>query len=120
MGDDRAKVRVDSLFTNLIDLRDALAANDTSGISLAGDDLGTSIDALVDARGAIGGYGKQVDQATSRESTMATLDEQTRSQLQDSDFTTAATQFTLLQTQLQAGLQMVALSQGKTLLDFLG
>jgi flagellar hook-associated protein 3 FlgL len=120
IGDDRAKVRVDSLFTHLIDLRNSLAANDTTGISLAGEDLGTNVNALVDTRGLVGGYAKQVDEATVRETGRATLDEQTRSQLQDTDFTAAATRFSLLQTQLQAGLQVTALTHSRSLLDFLG
>jgi flagellin-like hook-associated protein FlgL len=120
IGEDRAKVRVDSLFTHLIDLRDSLRGNDTNGISLAGQDLGTSLDALAQTRGVVGGYAKQVDEATVRENDRNTLDQQTRSELQDTDFTAAATRFSLLQTQLQAGLQMTAMTHSKSLLDFLG
>jgi flagellar hook-associated protein 3 FlgL len=120
IGTDRSKVRVDSLFTHLIDLRDALSTNSTSGISLAGDDLGTSVNALADTRGMVGGFAKQIDEATARETDRATVDTQTRSTLQDTDFTAAATQFQLLQTQLQAGLQITALTHTKSLLDFLG
>jgi flagellar hook-associated protein 3 FlgL len=120
MGTDRAKVRVDDLFTHLIDLRDALRTNNVSGITLAGDDLGTCLDALGEARGLIGGYARQVDEAKVRETDRSTLDEQTRSELQDTDFTAAATRFSLLQTQLQAGLQITALAHSRTLLDFLG
>jgi len=119
-GSDRSKVRVDSLFTHLIDLRDALTTDNTSGISLAGDDLGTSVDALAQARGQVGGYAQQVNDASSRETDRATLDTQTRSQLQDTDFASAATRFQLLQTQLQAGLQITALTHQRSLLDFLG
>jgi flagellin-like hook-associated protein FlgL len=119
IGSDRAKVRVDSVFTHLIDLRDALSGNDTAGISLAGEDLGTSINSLDQTRGLVGGYAQQVNDATSRETDRATLDQQTRSELQDTDFTSAATRFSMLQTQLQAGLQITALTQSKSLLDFL-
>jgi flagellar hook-associated protein 3 FlgL len=120
IGEDRAKVRVDSLFTHLIDLRDALAGNNTSGISLAGEDLGTSLDALAQTRGLVGGFAKQVDEATVRETDRSTIDEQTRSELRDTDFSAAATRFSLLQTQLQAGLQITAMSHSRSLLDFLG
>lgn len=119
MGTDRAKVRVDDLFTHLIDLRDALRSNSVSGITLAGDDLSKNLDALGETRGLIGGYAKEVDEATVRETNQATLDEQTRSNLQDTDFTAAATRFSMLQTQLQAGLQITALSHNRSLLDFL-
>jgi flagellin-like hook-associated protein FlgL len=75
---------------------------------------------LGETRGLIGGYARQVDEAKVRETDRATLDEQTRSQLQDTDITAAATRFSLLQTQLQAGLQITALTHSRTLLDFLG
>src|SRR5205085_11130744 len=107
-------------FTHLIDLRDALRTNNTSGITLAGEDIGNSSSALVDLRGQVGGFAKQVDAATARETERATLDQQTRSELQDTDFTAAATRFSLLQTQLQAGLQMTALAHSRSLVDFLG
>jgi flagellar hook-associated protein 3 FlgL len=119
IGEDRAKVRVDSLFTHLIDLREALSGNDTNGISLAGEDLGTSLNALAQTRGLVGGFAKQIDEATVRETDRNTLDQQTRSELRDTDFTAAATRFSLLQTQLQAGLQVTALSHSRSLLDFL-
>ncbi|CAG0995076.1 hypothetical protein PHYC_02512 [Phycisphaerales bacterium] len=120
IGQDRAKVRVDGLFSDLIDLRDALRANDVRGITLAGVALDQSIDGLVDARGLVGGYAQRVDQAKDHEESRATSDETTRSVLRDTDFTKAASRLALLQTQLQAGLQIAASAQRVTLLDFLG
>lgn len=120
IGTDRTKVRVDSLFSHLIDLSVALRANDTSGIGLAGEDIGRSVQSLVETRGLVGAYGQRVDAMTIRETDRATVDEKTRSDLRDTDYTTAATRLALLQTQLQAGLQVAALSQGRSLLDFLG
>jgi len=119
IGEDRSKVRVDSLFTQLIDLRDSLTANSTSGIALAGSDLEKSVSSLVETRGLMGGYAKRVDEAKVRETDRATIDEATRSELQDVDYTFAATRFTLLQTQLEAGLRVTALAGSRTLLDFL-
>lgn len=120
MGRDTAKARVDGLFSDLIDLRDALNADDTSGIGIAGEHLEATLTVLAERRGAIGGLAQRVDEALVYEQDVATLDEQVRSQLRDVDFTEAASRFSLLQTQLQAGLQATAAAGNRTLLDFLG
>jgi flagellin-like hook-associated protein FlgL len=118
-GIDTAKVRVDGLFSDLIDLRDALNANDTRGIGLAGEKLEETLTILAEKRGAVGGLAKRVDGAQVDEEDRSTLDEQIRSGLRDVDFTAAASQFSLLQTQLQAGLQSTASLGSVSLLDFL-
>ena len=118
-GADRARVRVESLFTNLIDLREALMLNHVPGIALAAESMDDTIDALTDFRGLVGSHGQRVDEGLAREEDRAVLDEGTRSTLRDVDFATAATTFSLLQTQLQAGLQVTALSGSRTLLDYL-
>jgi flagellar hook-associated protein 3 FlgL len=120
IGEDRARVRVESAFTHLLDLRDALRANDTSGIALAGEGLGTISSSLVETRGLVGGYAQRVEAASTRETDRSVLDERTRSELRDTDFAKAASRFTLLQTQLQAALQVTAAANSRTLLDFLG
>lgn len=120
MSDDRAKVRVDNLFTHLIDLRDALQNNDTRGITLAGEKIEESIGRFAETRGLVGGFAQRVQAATRREDDRAVLDETIRSDLRDADFASAATRLTMLQTQLQAALQLTAQSQQRTLLDFLG
>jgi flagellin-like hook-associated protein FlgL len=120
IGEDRAKVRVNNLFSQLIDLRDALRRNDTSGISIAGEQLGDAAGALAETRGLIGSYSKRVEQADTFQQERDTLDESVRSTLQDSDFAAAATRFSLLQRQLTAALQVTASGRQQTLLDFLG
>lgn len=120
LGEDRAKIRVDNLFTQLIDLRDALRRNDTSGISLAGEKLGDAAGALAETRGLVGSYSKRVEQADAFQQDRDTLDESVRSTLQDTDFAAAATQFSLLQNQLSAALQVTAVGRQQSLMDFLG
>lgn len=119
VAQDRAKVRVDNLFSRLIDLRDALNANDTVGITRAGEDLQSVINIIAQTRGEVGGYGKTVDFATTVEEDRTTVDTKVRSELQDVDFTDAATRYSMLQTQLNAGLQVTGRIQARTLLDFL-
>ena len=118
--EDRAKVRVDSVFTHLIDLREALEANSTSGIGLAGEDLEAAIGQITENRALVGGFANRVQAATRLEEDHVVLDEQIRSELRDVDFAEAAVRFSLLQTQLQAALQTTASASSLTLLSFLG
>lgn len=120
VGEDRAKVRVNNLFTNLLDLRESLVGNQTAGIGLAGEGLGLSVERLAETRGLVGGYARRVSDAAEREQDRSVLDEQLRSELEDLDYTEAATRFSLLQTQLEAGLRTAATANTLTLLDYLG
>ncbi len=117
---DRAKVRVNNLFSTLIDLREALRNDSTAGISLAGEELESHIDRLATTRALVGGYAKRVDDGEKQREDQELLDQSTRSQLQDTDFTEAAVRLNLLQTQLQAGLTVTAQSLQRSLLDFIG
>lgn len=117
---DPSKVRVDSTLSHLIDLRDALRNDDTRGITLAGEQLEVSVARLAESRALVGGYARRIETQLTVEEDRTLLDEQTRSTLRDVDFTEAATQFSLLQTQLQAGYQVTAQAGQLTLLDFLG
>lgn len=117
---DRAQVRVESLFTNLIDLRDSLLANDTVGITLAGGGLEQAVDRLSETRALVGGYARRVQNATRQQEDQTLLDETTRSMMRDVDFTEAAMRLSLLQTQLQAAMAVTAQSMSRSLLDFLG
>lgn len=117
---DPAKVRVENVFTYLLDLKDALERNDTLGISLAGTGLEGEVDRVAQARALVGGHARQLESATRLQEDRIVLDEATRSQLRDTDFAEAATRFSLLQTQLSASLQVTAQQNSLTLLDFLG
>jgi len=117
---DRAVVRVDNLFTHLIDLRDALLDNDTSGIQFAADKIEEAGVRLTETHGLVGGYAKRIDDETRREEDRVILNETSRSSLRDTDFAEAATRLSLLQTQLQATLQVTASNNQRSLLDFLG
>lgn len=119
VSEDRAKVRVGGIFSDLIDLRDGLEQDNTVGIGIAGNSLGTSIDLLAETRGVVGGYSQRVDFAQRAEEDRTTFDEQVRSSLRDVDYTEAASRFSMLQTQLQAGLRATALSSQLSLMDYL-
>lgn len=120
IAQDRAAVRVNNLFSTLIDLRDALTANQSPGIELAGQQLDQAVESLSSTRALVGVYAGRIDKAKNRLEDQQVLDEKTRSELQDLDFTDASIKFSLLQTQLQAGMQTASRSLTRTLLDFLG
>jgi flagellin-like hook-associated protein FlgL len=120
IAQDRATVRVDSLFSDLIDLRDALRANDTRGIALAGVNIERSLAALADVRGLAGAYARTVEQAQVRQSDRITSDQAARSLLADTDIAKAASRLALLQVQLEGALRLSAGAGRLSLLDFLG
>jgi len=120
VGEDRAKSRPDNVFTHLIDLRDALNANDDFGISLAAEKLDESLSRIVESRALVAGYARRVSDESLREEDRQVLDLQMRSELRDLDYAEAASRFAQLQTQLQAGLQTTAQLSRLSLLDFLG
>ncbi|MCC6285040.1 MAG: hypothetical protein IT439_07000 [Phycisphaerales bacterium] len=118
-AEDRAKVRPLNAISRLLDLSGALRANDTLGITLAGEGTEGVLDRLAETRAQVGGYAQRVEQEARHIEDRSVFDEAARSQLQDLDFAQAASRFTLLQTQLQAGYQTAAQLGQLTLLNFL-
>jgi len=119
IGRDRATVAVDSVFSHLIRLRDALLANDERGIEFATDKLETDISRAGEARADVGVRSRRIAEATGREEDLQIQDTALRSSIQDLDFTQAATRFASLQQQLEAGLAGAAKAVNLSLLDFL-
>jgi flagellin-like hook-associated protein FlgL len=119
-AEDRAGVRVDSIFSTLVELRNGLDANSRIGIQLAGERLEEDIDRIVRARALVGVRASRVDKGEDRVVEARLLDEEIRSGLRDLDYTQASTRFNLLELQRQAGLATAARVTGLSLLDFLG
>jgi len=119
-GGDRAQVRVHNAFTFMLDLRDSLRDDDTIGITIAAGQLDEMLDSLAQSRAFVGGLGQRVINETRALEDRRVLDQTIQSQLQDLDFIEAASRFSLLQTQLQAGYQSTAVLNQLSLLDFLG
>jgi flagellin-like hook-associated protein FlgL len=116
---DPAAVHVQNIFTALVQLRDALRANNSNGITLAGGALDTQVDRLAQSHALVGVYANRVQTATQRQTDENTTNEAVRSQLQDVDYAEASIRFSTLRTQLQAALQTAAGTQNLSLLDFL-
>lgn len=119
VGDDRAKIRPHNVFSWLIDLRDSLQGDSTDGIAIAGESIGNAIDSLAETRALVGGFANRVSRETGALEEQNVLDATLLSQLQDADFAQAATQLSLLQTQLQAALQTTATISSLSLLNYL-
>jgi flagellin-like hook-associated protein FlgL len=120
VGEDRATVAVDSVFSHLITLRDALEGNDERGIMLAGGKLEADISRVAETRAEVGVRSRRVTDTTEREEDLRTQDMGLKSEIQDLDFTEAALRFSVLQQQLQAGLMTASQISYLSLLDFLG
>ena len=118
-GEDHAKVVVQSIFTNLMDLTAALQTNDESGIVFATDKLEARNDEVILARAKVGVDAKQVDLHMERSIELGQAEQSMLSVLQDTDFIEASTNFQMLQVQMQATLQLGAQMMQTTLMDFL-
>ena len=119
-GSNRTKVRVAGVFSDLLDLREALNKNDIFGIVFAAEHLEESVDNVSQTRALVGGFTNRVAKATITQEDQMLLDERVRSDMRDLDFAHAAVRLNLLQVQLAAGLQTTAMMGSRTLLDFLG
>lgn len=119
-SEDRAKVRVNNLFTHLLDLAEALRSDDTLGIQIASENMKTSLDELIQTQAVVGGYARRVDTEVLRQEDKQVIDSSMRSQLRDLDYAQASSRFAQLQLQMQATLSVIAQTQSVTLLDFLG
>ncbi len=119
VAQDRAAIRVDNVFTALIELRESLRGDSSVGITLAGERLEAALGRVGQTRGLVGVHAARVERAITRLEDVQVNDERLRSQLQDLDYAEAATRFTLLQTQLQAALTAGSQINSLSLLDFI-
>ena len=117
---DRAKVRVNNLFTHLLDLSEALRNDDTLGIQFASQAMKGSLEDLIQSQALVGGYAQRIDTEVLRQEDKSLFDTAVRSQLRDLDYAQASSRFSQLQLQLQATLSVIGQSQSRTLLDFIG
>ncbi|UYV13177.1 MAG: hypothetical protein NCW75_02560 [Phycisphaera sp.] len=120
VGEDVAQVRVRNIFSDLLDLRQALLNDDETGIGFAGEAVEARLSEIAQVRAIVGGDARRVQEAHELREDIVLLDQATRSELQDTDFAQAAVELSQLQIQLQAALQVTATSRQQSLLDFLG
>lgn len=118
-GADTAQVRVESVFTHLLALRDALRNNDTRGITFAGKGIEEDSRSVVRARADVGVRAQRVRGQNERSAELKIAEQTLLSQLQDVDLAEAITRFTQQRQQLEATLQLGAINLQVSLLDFL-
>ncbi|MCC7144898.1 MAG: hypothetical protein IT443_00480 [Phycisphaeraceae bacterium] len=119
-GSDQATVRVESVFTHLIALRDALErGDDDRGITIAAERLKDDQDAIIHANGMMGVRRKQISDYVTRSEDMKLVEKNFLSQLQDADLAEAASRYGQLTTQYEASLKVGGAIQQLSLLDFL-
>lgn len=119
-GEDRSQVAVESVFTHLMALRDALLEGDEASIAHVVEQIEEDIDRAAGARALVGHRTRMVAEAIDRFESRNIIDETLRSQLRDVDYTDASMRFATLQQQLQASLATTARISSLTLLEFLG
>ena len=118
-GADTAGVRVENLFTHLMDLRDALRSDDTDGITLAGGNLQADVQRNIGAQGTVGTRSQRLGQALDHARDRALAEQEMLSQIRDADLTEVISRYQQLQLQLQASLQVTSQNLQQTLLDYL-
>ncbi|MBG79447.1 MAG: hypothetical protein CMJ39_01910 [Phycisphaerae bacterium] len=119
VSEDRAMVAVEGVFTHLIDLREALMADDVTGIAVAVERLEGDLERLDRIYADVGIRSTRLADAVSRNEDLMIMDEQLRSRILDLDYTEASIRFATLQQQLQAGLATSARTVSMTLLNYL-
>jgi flagellin-like hook-associated protein FlgL len=118
-GSDQAQVASDGLLSHLILLRDALLADDESGIVFATGQLDDDTLRAAEARAEVGVRSRRILDSLAREEDRSVQDQALRSNVRDLDFAEAATKFALLEQQLQASMATISRTQQLSLLDFL-
>ncbi len=118
-GDDVNAIKEESIFTHLIDLRNALKNDDARGIQLAGKKIEDYMSKINEAHGRLGFMAKGLDMRKTRTEDAVLATKTLLSGIKDLDFTEAITKFQNLQTTLQANMQVGGQILNLSLLDFL-
>lgn len=107
------------VFDTLIQLRDALKANDAGKVSKLLDTIDAAQSHANDLQGAMGGKEQRLQLAQTQLQAEQVYQKQLISQAEDADFTETISNMQLTQTALQAGLQAASKTLTPSLLNFL-
>lgn len=118
-GDDVNPIKVNSPFTALIELRDALLADDNEAITRAGQRLEAVFDRMQEVQGQYAAKARAMIDRADRADYEATATEVMRSDVRDADLAEAIVRFQQMQTALQANLGTASRVMNLSLLDFL-
>ncbi|KAF0241776.1 MAG: flagellin domain-containing [Planctomycetota bacterium] len=109
-----------SVFTALLDLRNALTSNDTQRIAAAADRLSAARNTVLNGRAEAGARARRLELTKNRLEDETLTFQVLLSQTEDLDFADAAVRLTQEQTVLQASLASAAKILQTTLFDFIG
>jgi flagellar hook-associated protein 3 FlgL len=118
-GTDVNPVKVESPFTALLELREALASDDSEDISAAAQRLSTSLDRLQEIQGKLAAKAAAMLGRTERIKDEQTAVRVLQSDIRDVDMTEAIVRFQQVQTALQANLATASRVMDLSLLDYL-
>lgn len=118
-GRDVNPISVDSPFTALIELRQALGGDDSRGISAAGQRLATALSRMQEIQGRLAAKAASMQERVDRIANERSATEILRSDIRDADMTDAIVRFQQVQTALQANLATASRVLSLNLLDYL-
>lgn len=118
-GKDVGPVVAQGIFAHVAKLRDAMLAGDQKAITAAAEALQADYDRVVRIRGEVGARAQAVEARQERLADENINTKKLLSELEDTDFTEAISQFALLQTSLEASLKSTSTMLNMSLMDFL-
>ena len=118
-GTDPNGVSSTGILSDLQSLESALTNNNAAGITSAAQLLQNDYTNVTNIRGANGAAMQEVQNMQDSLTTQTTTTQSLLSQVQDTNYTQAITQFQTLQTSLEAGMMVSAQTLPLSLIDFL-
>ena len=118
-GTDVNPVIAQGVFANIAKLRDAMQAGDQKGITEAAEAIQADYERAVRVRGDVGTRVQEIEQRQERLADQNLSTQALLSELEDTDFNTAISRFSLLQTSLEASLKTTSRMLNLSLIDYL-
>lgn len=119
VGERITPVRVESAFTSLLEIQEALLKDDTQALTVAGERLERVMKHMSGEHGQMAARSKSMEDRLLRVETLKSNSEIMKSDLQDADITELAVNFQQIQTALEANLRTSSTVLNLSLLDFL-
>jgi flagellar hook-associated protein 3 FlgL len=118
-GDDVHQVVAQGVFANINKLQQAMLGGDQKAMTEAAEALKADYDRVVRKRGEVGAQVQDIESRQARLEDQNITAKELLSKIEDTDFTAAISEFSLLQTSLQASLQTTGQVLNLSLIDFL-
>lgn len=118
-GRDVNPVRVDSVFTGLLELRDALQRDDSRGVSRAAERFGRVLSGMQQIQGELAARARGMQDRAARVEAEVSATQVMNSDVRDADLSEAIIRFQQLQTALQANMATASRVLGLSLIDYL-